>query len=84
MMIERGVPSGMPHITGSSRLHQPQQHQPRKQLGLTQAELALAAGVGVRFLVELENGKPSLRLALVLRVIDALGGKLDLSGLPGE
>ena len=56
----------------------------RKHLGLTQAELALAAGVGVRFLVELEHGKPSVRLALVLRVIDALGGELDLSGLPSE
>jgi y4mF family transcriptional regulator len=56
----------------------------RKRLGLTQAELALAAGVGVRFLVELEHGKPSVRLALVLRVIDALGGELDLSGLPGK
>jgi y4mF family transcriptional regulator len=84
MVIAKGVSSRMPHITGSSRLQQPQQQQPRKHLGLTQAELALAAGVGVRFLVGLENGKPSLRLALVLRVIDALGGKLDLSGLPGE
>lgn len=54
----------------------------RKRLGLTQAELALAAGVGVRFLVELEHGKPSVRMALVLRVIDALGGELDLSVPP--
>ena len=28
----------------------------RKQLGLTQPQLALAAGVGVRFIVELEAG----------------------------
>ena len=35
----------------------------RKQLGLTQPELALAAGVGVRFIVDLEAGKPTLRLA---------------------
>ncbi|RMX14930.1 transcriptional regulator [Vandammella animalimorsus] len=55
----------------------------RRQLGLTQAQLALAAGVGVRFVVELEAGKPSLRLAHVLRVIDALGGTLQLHGLPG-
>lgn len=33
----------------------------RKQLGLTQSQLALAAGVGVRFIVELEAGKPTLR-----------------------
>jgi HTH-type transcriptional regulator/antitoxin HipB len=54
----------------------------RKQLGLTQPQLALAAGVGVRFIVELEAGKPTLRLETVLRVIDALGGELSLSGLP--
>lgn len=54
----------------------------RKQLGLTQPQLALAAGVGVRFIVDLEAGKPTLRLENVLRVIDALGGEVNLSGLP--
>jgi HTH-type transcriptional regulator/antitoxin HipB len=54
----------------------------RKQLALTQPQLALAAGVGVRFIVDLEAGKPTLRLELVLRVIDALGGTVELSGLP--
>jgi y4mF family transcriptional regulator len=48
----------------------------RRQLGLTQAQLALAAGVGLRFIVELEAGKPTLRLEHVLRVINALGGEL--------
>ena len=55
----------------------------RKQLALTQPQLALAAGVGVRFVVELEAGKPSVRLAQVLRVIDALGGEINVTGLPG-
>jgi y4mF family transcriptional regulator len=54
----------------------------RKQLGLTQPQLALAAGVGVRFIVELEAGKPTVRLEHVLRVIDVLGGEIQLSGLP--
>ncbi len=54
----------------------------RKRLGLTQAQLALAAGVGVRFVVDLEAGKPTLRLEQVLRVVDALGGELLLGGLP--
>jgi len=56
----------------------------RKQLGLTQAELALAAGVGLRFMVDLESGKPTVRLETVMRVIDALGGVIHLSGLPAE
>lgn len=54
----------------------------RKQLGLTQPQLSLAAGVGVRFIVDLEAGKPTLRLENILRVIDALGGEIKLSGLP--
>ncbi|MHB1590999.1 MAG: helix-turn-helix transcriptional regulator [Sulfuricella sp.] len=54
----------------------------RKQLGLTQPQLALAAGVGVRFIVELEAGKPTLRLENVLRVLHALGGTLAVDGLP--
>ena len=57
-------------------------HAARKQIGLTQPQLALAAGVGVRFIVDLEAGKPTLRLEHVLRVIDALGGEIQLSGLP--
>ena len=54
----------------------------RKQLGLTQPQLALAAGVGVRFIVDLEAGKPTLRLENVLRVLHALGGTLAVIGLP--
>lgn len=54
----------------------------RKQLGLTQPQMALAAGVGVRFIVDLEAGKPTLRLENVLRVLHALGGRLSIDGLP--
>lgn len=54
----------------------------RKQLKLTQPQLALAAGVGVRFIVELEAGKPTVRLENVLRVLQALGGELLVEGLP--
>ena len=44
----------------------------RKQLGLTQPQLGLAAGVGVRFSIDLEAGKPTVRLENVLRVIDGI------------
>jgi len=53
----------------------------RRRIGLTQPDLALATGVGVRFIVDLEGGKPTVRLEQVLRVVDALGGSLVLSGL---
>lgn len=52
----------------------------RKALGLTQPELAGAAGVGLRFLVELERGKPTVQLNRVLAVLQALG--LDLRIAP--
>jgi HTH-type transcriptional regulator/antitoxin HipB len=54
----------------------------RKAIALTQSQLALAAGVGVRFIVDLEAGKPTLRLETVLRVIAALGGEVEINGLP--
>ena len=56
----------------------------RKRMGLTQSELALAAGVGVRFVVDLEAGKPTVRLAPVLRVVEALGGSLQLTGVDAD
>jgi HTH-type transcriptional regulator / antitoxin HipB len=56
----------------------------RKRMGLTQPDLALAAGVGVRFIVDLEGGKPTVRLEHVLRVIDALGGSLELTGVEAK
>lgn len=50
----------------------------RKALGLRQAELAAASGVGVRFLVDLERGKPTVQLGRVLAVLAALGCSLDI------
>ena len=45
----------------------------RKGQKLKQAELAAVSGVGIRFIVELEAGKPTLQLEKVLRVITTLG-----------
>lgn len=53
----------------------------RKALRLTQPQLALAAGVGVRFIVDLEAGKPTVRLEHVLRVLESLGMTLSVCGL---
>lgn len=53
----------------------------RRRLKLTQPQLALAANVGVRFIVELEAGKSTLRLENILRVLQALGGVLSVDGM---
>ena len=50
----------------------------RKELGLRQDELAAASGVGLRFLVELERGKPTVQMGKVLDVISAVGGDLHI------
>jgi HTH-type transcriptional regulator / antitoxin HipB len=45
----------------------------RRRRGLRQEDVALASGVGLRFIHELENGKSSVELGLTLRVIEAVG-----------
>src|SRR5438309_10055369 len=45
----------------------------RKALNMSQDQLALATGVGRRFLIDLEAGKPSCQLGRSLLVADALG-----------
>jgi HTH-type transcriptional regulator/antitoxin HipB len=50
----------------------------RRDLGMTQAELALQAGVSRKWVYEFEAGKPTAELRLILRVLDALGLALEL------
>lgn len=45
----------------------------RKRTELDQATTADLVGVGPRFLSEVERGKPSARLGLVLKVLERLG-----------
>ena len=51
----------------------------RKAMGLTQAELALTSGTGMRFISDLENGKPTCRIGKTLTVLKTLGLRLTLS-----
>jgi y4mF family transcriptional regulator len=48
----------------------------RKQLGLTQTDLAEKAGVGLRFVRDLEQGKLSLRMDKVNEVLRLFGQEL--------
>jgi y4mF family transcriptional regulator len=50
----------------------------RKQQGATQAEFASLCGVGVRFISDLENGKPTVQIGKVIQVIQCLGLELDI------
>lgn len=51
----------------------------RMALGITQPELALASGVGIRFVVDAESGKETCRIGLVLRLLAGLGITLRAS-----
>jgi y4mF family transcriptional regulator len=54
----------------------------RKAAGLRQDELAGAAGVGLRFIVDLEAGKPTAQIGKTLQVLSALGCSLDITPPP--
>lgn len=54
----------------------------RRAQGLRQDQLAGAAGVGVRFLSELERGKATARVGKALAVLEALGCKVLIEPPP--
>lgn len=51
----------------------------RKSLGLNQIDFAKRAGVGLRFLRELEQGKTTVRLDKLNQVLNFLGVHLELA-----
>ncbi len=52
--------------------------QKRKLARLTQPELALKAGVGLRFIREIEQGKSSFRLDKVNQVLSLFGSEMGV------
>jgi y4mF family transcriptional regulator len=54
----------------------------RKAAGLTHVELADRAGVGLRFLRELEQGKPTVRMDKVNQVLALFGRELTVRMKP--
>ncbi len=51
----------------------------RKSQGMTQPQLAMACGTGVRFIVELEAGKETCQLGKALLVAQMLGLNLSVN-----
>ena len=51
-------------------------HELRAGLSIRQGELAARAGVGRHWIIALEQGKPTLEAALVLRTLETLGFEL--------
>lgn len=49
----------------------------RKKAKLTQVELAQRAGVGLRFIRELERGKPTVRMDKVNQILEFFGYHME-------
>ena len=50
----------------------------RKKLKVTQKDLALTSGTGLRFVIELEKGKPTCEIGKALTVVQTLGIRITL------
>ena len=53
--------------------------QTRRSLGVTQKDLALTSGTGLRFIVDLEKGKETCEIGKALTILRTLGIKLTLT-----
>jgi HTH-type transcriptional regulator / antitoxin HipB len=51
----------------------------RKRLGVTQKDLALTSGTGLRFVIDLERGKQTCEIGKALTVLQTLGIRLTLT-----
>ena len=51
----------------------------RKKLGVTQKDLALTSGTGLRFVIDLEKGKETCQIGKVLTVLQTLGIQIALT-----
>ncbi len=49
---------------------------------MTQSELAAAGGVGRKWLSQVENGKATAEIGLVLRLVHVLGYEVELVAAP--
>jgi y4mF family transcriptional regulator len=71
------VPNRDPDVGAFVRLR-------RKANKLTQQQLAELAGVGKRFVIELEAGKPTLRMDAVNKVLAVFGKRLGVADRPQQ
>jgi y4mF family transcriptional regulator len=51
----------------------------RKGMGVTQEGLALTSGTGLRFIIDLEKGKPTCQMGKALTALHTLGIKMSLT-----
>ena len=52
----------------------------RRELGVTQKDLAMASGTGLRFIIDMEKGKRTCQTGKMLQVLQALGLDFSVGG----
>jgi y4mF family transcriptional regulator len=77
MTCPKKFPSGNTDIVDSKALGEAIRAA-RKRLKVTLKDLALVSGTGLRFIIELEQGKPTRHLGKALGVLQALGLRLHV------
>jgi HTH-type transcriptional regulator / antitoxin HipB len=48
-------------------------------LGVTQKDLAMTSGTGIRFIIDLEHGKETCEIGKVLTILNTLGIRMNLT-----
>lgn len=56
----------------------------RKELKVTQRDLAMFSNTGLRFIVDIEKGKATCQIGKVLTVLQILGIKIEISAKDGR
>ena len=56
----------------------------RKTMGVTQKDLAMTSGTGLRFIIDMEKGKATCQLGKVLTVLHTLGIKVEFIAPAGN
>jgi len=56
----------------------------RRKLGITQRDLAMTCGTGLRFIVDLEKGKPTCQVGKTLHVLQTLGLVVETTCRDGD
>jgi y4mF family transcriptional regulator len=57
-------------------------HETRRKLGVTQKDLAMTSGTGTRFIIDLEHGKETCEIGKVLKILNTLGIRINLTPPP--
>nr|WP_314631092.1 transcriptional regulator [uncultured Noviherbaspirillum sp.] len=70
-----GMPMAVRTVSGVGEIVQ----SIRKQQGLSQLDVSGLAGLGVRFMVDLEKGKETIQMQKVLDVLEQLGLELVIA-----